>query len=142
MKQPLSFVQEYAKPTEYLLHVPRWKRALDLCCILLAFPIVLPLMSLIALTIRIVSVGPVFFRQQRIGHAGQPFTCWKFRTMRVNADPGIHQNHLDQLIRSELPMTKMDFLGDPRLIPFGAVLRATGLDELPQLINILKGEMS
>jgi exopolysaccharide production protein ExoY len=122
--------------------VPIWKRALDLGCILFTLPMLVPLVSLIALIIRCVSSGPIFFRQQRVGHRGVPFVCWKFRTMRVGADQGVHQDHLDRLIRSGLPMTKMDRIGDPRLIPFGAILRATGLDELPQLFNVLRGEMS
>src|SRR5207244_9600004 len=111
-------------------------------CISLAIPMLLRVMCLIGPCIQLLSEGSLFVRRPRIGYMGCPFTCWKFRTMPTTADPGVHQNHLDRLIRSEMPMTKMDFLGDPRLIPFGALLRATGLDELPQLINILRGEMS
>jgi len=62
--------------------------------------------------------------------------------MKVGADNGVHKNYLKELIRSETPMTKMDSRGDSRLIPLGALLRATGLDELPQLFNVLRGEMS
>lgn len=122
--------------------VPGWKRALDISCILVAAPLLLPLMLLIALSIKIVSRGPVFFKQERVGLLGRTFLCWKFRTMRVGASTACHQNHLSDLIKSEKPMTKMDLFGDPRLIPFGALLRASGLDELPQLINVLKGDMS
>ena len=62
--------------------------------------------------------------------------------MKVGADNGVHKDYLKELIQSETPMTKMDSRGDSRLIPLGALLRATGLDELPQLFNVLKGEMS
>jgi len=122
--------------------VPRWKRVLDIAWILLALPVVAPLMLLIGLLIKIVSPGPVFFKQQRIGFRGRPFTCLKFRSMRPNADTTVHRNYLNELIRADVPMNKMDSRSDRRLIPLGPLLRASGLDELPQLINVLRGEMS
>ena len=122
--------------------VPLWKRVLDLTAIVLATPLVLPFLLLIALVIKIVSRGPVLFRQDRIGFSGKPFICFKFRTMRVGASTAIHQGYFKQLMESDEPMTKMDTMGDPRLIPFGSVLRASGLDELPQLLNVVRGEMS
>lgn len=121
---------------------PVWKRSLDLTCLMIATPTILPLMLLLAAIIKIVSPGPVFFRQERIGYKGRSFMCLKFRTMKVNADTKLHQSHLKDLIKSDTPMTKMDSKGDPRLIPFGHLLRSSGLDELPQLINVLRGEMS
>ena len=99
-------------------------------------------MILIGVLIRIVSAGPVLFKQERVGFLGERFLCYKFRTMHVNADTGIHQGHLNQLMNSDAPMVKMDSHGDPRIIRFGRLLRSSGLDELPQLINILRGEMS
>jgi len=122
--------------------VPLWKRALDIGCIFLALPGVGLLMLGIAALIKLVSPGPVFFKQQRIGLGGRRFLLYKFRTMRVGADAGVHETHLRQLIRSDAPMTKMDANGDPRIIPCGSWLRASGLDELPQLINVVKGDMS
>ncbi len=122
--------------------IPSWKRRLDLVLVLVALPLLLPLMILIAVVIRLVSSGPVLFKQERIGYMGGRFLCYKFRTMHVNADTGIHQGHLNQLMKSDAPMMKMDCKGDPRIIPFGRLLRASGLDELPQLINVLLGEMS
>jgi lipopolysaccharide/colanic/teichoic acid biosynthesis glycosyltransferase len=62
--------------------------------------------------------------------------------MKVNADTKVHQNMLKDMINSDAPMTKMDSKGDARIIPFGSILRSSGLDELPQLINVLKGDMS
>jgi len=121
---------------------PTWKRALDLALILLAAPVALLLGVAITVLIKLSSRGPAFFQQVRIGHHGRRFNLLKFRTMRVDADHSTHQQHLQELIGSESPMTKLDARGDPRLIPFGAILRATGLDELPQLVNVLRGEMS
>jgi lipopolysaccharide/colanic/teichoic acid biosynthesis glycosyltransferase len=119
--------------------ISAWKRGLDLFCLLVALPTLLPLMIGIALLIKLVSPGPIFFMQDRIGYRGSRFRMYKFRTMRANAETNSHQQHLKTLIDSNEPMTKMD---DPRIIPFGRILRSSGLDELPQLINVFKGEMS
>ncbi|HTY85982.1 MAG TPA: sugar transferase [Candidatus Acidoferrum sp.] len=120
----------------------RWKRHLDVLLILLALPFLIPLGLLIALLIRSVSAGPILFRQERVGYRGRRFMCFKFRTMHVDADTTLHQGHLQHLMNSNQPMMKMDSKGDPRIIPFGVLLRASGLDELPQLINVLRGDMS
>ena len=122
--------------------IPFWKRVLDAVVIVLALPVIVPAMALIALYIKLVSRGPVFFRQERIGYYGQSFTILKFRTMHVNAPTNGHENHLKDLMKSTAPMTKLDVKGDARVIRGGGVLRASGLDELPQLINVLRGEMS
>jgi lipopolysaccharide/colanic/teichoic acid biosynthesis glycosyltransferase len=122
--------------------MPIWKRVADIAGALLALLLLSPLFLLVSLLIRIVSPGPVFFRQERVGHSGRPFTIWKFRTMRADADTAVHRDHLRDLIRSGKEMTKLDAARDSRIIPFGNLLRATGIDELPQLINVLRGEMS
>jgi len=123
--------------------VPLGKRAFDLLCLVIALPTLLPLMLGIAALIKIVSPGPIFFTQDRIGFMGKRFRMFKFRTMRPNAETSSHQDYLKHLIKnSDTPMIKMDAKGDPRVIPFGRILRSSGLDELPQLINVLKGEMS
>jgi lipopolysaccharide/colanic/teichoic acid biosynthesis glycosyltransferase len=122
--------------------IPRWKRGLDLACILAAAPLVVPLGLLIALMVKLVSPGPALFRQQRVGYRGRRFLCLKFRTMAVNADTGVHAGHMVHLMKSNCPMAKLDAAGDPRLIVGGRLLRSSGLDELPQLINVLRGEMS
>lgn len=124
------------------VEVPPWKRALDIACLLLALPGVLLLMLVIAVGIKVVSPGPVFFKQERVGHRRKRFLCWKFRTMKVGAGAAAHQQHLQQLLQSDVPMTKLDAAGDHRLIPLGRMLRASGLDELPQLINVWRGDMS
>jgi lipopolysaccharide/colanic/teichoic acid biosynthesis glycosyltransferase len=122
--------------------VPFWKRAFDLGALLVLLPVILLLGLLIALVIRTVSKGPVLFRQERVGHLGKKFMLFKFRTMYVGSNPDIHRGHLEELLASNKPMTKMDLQGDRRIIPFGVVLRSSGLDELPQLINVFRGEMS
>jgi lipopolysaccharide/colanic/teichoic acid biosynthesis glycosyltransferase len=121
---------------------PGWKRTIDLACCLAALPLLALLTVVVALLTRIASPGPVFFMQERVGYRGRRFLCYKFRTMKCSADTSLHQNHLDELIRTNAPMTKMDSRRDSRLIPGAWLLRATGLDELPQIINILRGEMS
>ncbi|HLP76461.1 MAG TPA: sugar transferase [Candidatus Paceibacterota bacterium] len=122
--------------------IPAWKRALDVTLILMAAPIWLPVMLVIATIIKIVSPGPALFRQERIGYLGRRFTCFKFRTMVVNADTSVHQGHLAYLMGSNAPMKKLDSKRDPRVIPCGLILRTLGIDELPQLFNVLRGDMS
>ncbi len=122
--------------------IPRWKRVFDCTLIVLSLPLFLPLSVAIAFIIRRKSVGPILFQQKRVGYHGQTFMCLKFRTMHCGAETVSHQGHLQQLMNSDTPMTKLDNNGDSRIIPFGKILRASGLDELPQLINVLKGEMS
>lgn len=105
----------------------RRKRCFDVTTAGLALIAFMPLLLLIALTIRLSGGGPVLFRQQRTGLHGRPFRIYKFRTMRVMEDG----ETLAQASR-----------GDPRVTPIGAVLRKLSLDELPQLLNIVLGDMS
>lgn len=121
--------------------LPPWKRSLDLVCLLFIAPVLGPILGFIALGIRLSSPGPILFRQERIGFCGQPFTCFKFRTMRAAVETQSHREYLEKLINSDTPMEKLD-LHDPRVSKMGALLRASGLDELPQVFNILRGEMS
>ena len=121
--------------------IPWWKRLLDITCIMLAMPVLVPVGLLVGAIIKIVSPGPVFFQQERIGYRGRRFMCFKFRTMLVNADTDVHKGHLEDLMASNRPMSKLDGI-DPRVIPGGVWLRALGIDELPQLINVMRGEMS
>jgi lipopolysaccharide/colanic/teichoic acid biosynthesis glycosyltransferase len=125
-----------------LCRVPGWKAGLDITCILLLLPLWLPLMILLMLVTRIASPGPIFYRQKRVGFCGKHFFIWKFRTMRLSAETQTHERYFENLMRVDRPMTKLDAYGDPRLAPFGRILRASGLDELPQIFNVLHGEMS
>lgn len=122
--------------------VPCWKTVLDIACILLSLPLWLPVVLFLALWIKLVSPGPIFFRQERVGFREKRFMILKFRTMKLNVETESHERHLEQLINSNVPMTKLDSAGDPRIIPGGRIIRAMGLDELPQLFNVLRGEMS
>src|SRR5436853_6515778 len=121
---------------------PGWKSAFDITCNLVSLPVWLPLITLIALSVAITSRGPIFYRQERIGFGGRHFFIWKFRTMRLSVETQVHERHFEELMRVDCPMTKLDVYGDPRLAPFGRILRASGLDELPQIFNVLRGEMS
>jgi lipopolysaccharide/colanic/teichoic acid biosynthesis glycosyltransferase len=122
--------------------MPLWKRFVDIAGAGLGLVLLSPVFLLTAVLIKLVSPGPVFFAQTRLGYRGKPFKCLKFRTMRVGESAAVHQRHLSKLIRGDQPMRKLDAGKDPRLIPCGGFLRAAALDELPQLLNVLRGDMS
>lgn len=122
--------------------IPTWKRLLDCTLILLSLPVWLPLMMGIAVWIKATSQGPVFFLQERVGLQKRLFKILKFRSMKVNAETRTHENHFAALMRADRPMTKLDAAGDSRVIFGGRILRALGLDELPQIFNVLCGDMS
>jgi lipopolysaccharide/colanic/teichoic acid biosynthesis glycosyltransferase len=119
-----------------------WKRALDLTGCLIALPLLLLCALAMAIVTKLVSPGPLLFRQERVGYQGRRFRIYKFRSMHVRADTVGHQNHFKELVASNAPMVKLDSRGDARLLPGAWLLRATGLDELPQIINVLRGDMS
>jgi exopolysaccharide production protein ExoY len=129
-------------PEALVMALPPWKRVLDLAIIIFTLPVWLPLMLFIAIWVAITSPGPIFYRQPRVGFRGRRFMIVKFRTMKVNAETRSHETYLEQLMVSDRPMIKLDATGDPRLILGGKFLRAIGLDELPQLFNVVRGEMS
>ena len=122
--------------------LPLWKRTLDILCLIAALPALLPVMLVIALAIRLSSRGSILFRQERVGLYGRIFVCFKFRTMKEAAGIQPHKAYLETLINSSTPLKKMDADGDERIERVGGLLRASGLDELPQVFNILRGEMS
>lgn len=118
------------------------KRGFDILAALAAIILLLPLVCLIALAIKLWDRGPVFYRHRRIGLNGAPFDCLKFRSMVVNGDEVLarHLASSSEAAREWEDAQKLK--RDPRITPLGESLRKTSLDELPQLLNILKGEMS
>jgi exopolysaccharide biosynthesis polyprenyl glycosylphosphotransferase len=118
---------------DYLL-----KRTFDFCGAIALLVVFSPMLALIALAVRITSRGPVLYRSIRPGIGGEPFACLKFRTMRTDADA--LQTRLESLNEASGPLFKIR--RDPRTTRVGAVLRRYSLDELPQLLNVLRGEMS
>jgi lipopolysaccharide/colanic/teichoic acid biosynthesis glycosyltransferase len=112
------------------------KRFVDVFLVVLAAPLVLPLGLLIALATWIEGSGPVLYRSRRIGLGGKPFSALKFRTMYPDGE--------ERLTAEQRKLFERNFKleDDPRLTPIGRFLRSASLDELPQLINVLKGEMS
>ena len=124
-----------------------FKRFIDIAIALAVLILTWPILAGIALAIKLDSKGPVFYRHRRIGKDGDPFHLYKFRTMVSGGDDSGYMRYLRELIESErdgssrgLPYAKM--AGDSRVTRLGQVLRCYYLDELPQLINIIKGEMS
>jgi len=115
-------------------------RALDLIATVVMICLLAPLLVLIALIVKLDSPGPVLFRQQRVGRGRRPFLVAKFRTMHHGADHDVHRDYMLALIESGTPAPKL--VGDARVTRFGGFLRRTSLDELPQLWNVLRGEMS
>lgn len=133
----IEFPEALAPKTQSL-----WTRGFDIVGAASMLSVLSPIMMILAITIKFVSPGPIFFRQTRIGYLGSRFELWKFRTMHINAETASHEQYFANLIKSNRPMTKLDSKSDPRIIRFGKFIRQTGLDELPQLINVLRGEMS
>jgi Undecaprenyl-phosphate galactose phosphotransferase WbaP len=126
-----------------LLPLPRaMKRLMDLALVMLALPLLLPVFAVVAVLIKRNSPGKIFFCQQRIGRNGQPFLAWKFRTMVQNADLALAE-HLAANPNAQAEWDRDHKLrNDPRITQIGKILRKTSLDELPQLWNVLRGEMS
>jgi lipopolysaccharide/colanic/teichoic acid biosynthesis glycosyltransferase len=126
------------------------KRMMDILGSVLALVLFSPVFLLSALAIKATSKGSVFFRQPRIGQRGKSFVFLKFRSMYVNNDAAVHKQYVQQLIAGKAnkqPMNGNDqgvykLTKDPRITPVGAFLRKTSMDELPQFLNVLKGEMS
>ena len=127
------------------------KKSFDILAASLGVVILSPLLLLIAILIKLESRGPVIYKQARIGENGKLFTMFKFRSMRLNADSGIHQAYVARLIRENLSLDQLaletgqkslKMEDDPRITRVGWIIRKTSLDELPQLFNVIRGEMS
>jgi exopolysaccharide biosynthesis polyprenyl glycosylphosphotransferase len=123
------------------------KHGLDALIALPAFGLLAPLFAIIGLAIKLNSPGPVFYKATAVGKGGKQFLMYKFRSMRVNSDSAVHKNYVTKLIKGEIRPEGnqgevLKITHDPRITWVGKVLRKTSLDELPQLINVLKGDMS
>jgi len=133
--------ENFDQPGEQI-RISKSTRILDVFVAALSLLVLSPLIALILISTKLLSRGPVIFKQQRIGFRGKPFMCFKFRTMKMETTPLLHQAHTTQLMQSNAPLTKLDETSKASLITGAWILRASGLDELPQLINVLRGEMS
>jgi exopolysaccharide biosynthesis polyprenyl glycosylphosphotransferase len=136
----------YARPGALAAGV---KRALDIVLTAAGGLILLPLLLAIAVAVKATSRGPVLYPQERVGRNGRTFRMYKFRSMVVSNDDGVHRRYVTSLLRdgssagtdaNGRPIYKI--VDDPRVTMIGRLIRATSLDELPQLINVLRGEMS
>ena len=128
----------------------RTKRVMDILGSLAALTLLSPVFLVIALAVKLTSRGPILFRQRRIGQHGRSFTFLKFRSMYVGNDASIHREYVKQLITGKAEKQSSTGNGeavykltkDPRITTVGAFLRKTSLDEIPQFLNVLRGEMS
>ena len=118
------------------------KRLIDLGLIIIMLPLLLPLMVIIALLVKLTSKGPVFYGHKRVGKNHKTLKCWKFRTMCVDSEEKLKQILATDPVRAAEWERDRKFVDDPRVTKFGKFLRKTSLDELPQLFNILAGQMS
>jgi lipopolysaccharide/colanic/teichoic acid biosynthesis glycosyltransferase len=122
---------------------PFWKRVMDVAGALAAILLLSPVLLAVALAVRLSSAGPVFFRQERIGYGGRRFRMWKFRSMYTGAGDAAHAEYLKSLVAGQGGGGEGGFKlrADPRITPVGRFIRRWSLDELPQLFNVLRGDM-
>jgi exopolysaccharide biosynthesis polyprenyl glycosylphosphotransferase len=123
------------------------KRTFDTLAVTLGLILLSPLLLIVAIVIKLDSPGPVFYRQSRVGENGRLFTMLKFRSMKIGNDPSVHKQHTTKLILENLSVEQLSgkclkLEDDPRITRVGKLFRKTSIDELPQLFNILRGEMS
>ena len=126
------------------------KRVIDVVGSGMLLLLMTPILAAIALAIKLTSKGPVIFKQERLGQFGRRFNCLKFRTMAVNNDPKIHREFVHKFIAGKSDAASaadaepavFKITNDPRVTSIGRFLRKTSLDEFPQFINVLRGDMS
>lgn len=118
------------------------KRAFDVVAATAAIILLIPLMLLVGLAVKLYDGGPIFFIQRRVGHGGREFAFLKFRTMAVDADAQLRRLLEEDPEAAREWAEKQKLSRDPRVTPVGTMLRRTSLDELPQFVNVLVGQMS
>lgn len=118
------------------------KRTIDLVGSLVLLIGLLPVIAVVALAVAVTSRGPMIFGHTRVGQDGEPFACWKFRTMVEDAEERLHAILMADPAKAAEFAENHKLKDDPRITPIGALLRRTSLDELPQLYNVLVGQMS
>lgn len=129
---------------------PVWKRIIDIVFAILCLLIFSPIMLAVAIAVKLSSKGPIIFKQKRVGEGGKTFQFFKFRSMYHSCDQNIHQEHIKKLSNGDIDFYQTDpcncssykLQNDERVTAIGRFLRRTSLDEIPQLFNVLKGEMS
>lgn len=133
--------QQITKSKAYDKH---WgKRAMDLLIAIPGLVIISPLLILTAIAIKLDSPGVVLFKQERVGRYGKSFQMYKFRSMRNDVDETIHEEHIKAYANGNLDLSNGNkIIADPRVTRVGNFIRKTSIDELPQLLNVLKGDMS
>ena len=137
-------------PTKSAVLYAGIKRAIDIIGSASLLLMLTPFLLLVGALVKLMSPGPMFFRQVRVGQMKKPFTMFKFRSMHVNADTTVHQQFYGEFIKSSKSQklnggdeaTPFKIANDSRITPIGAILRKTSVDELPQLWNVLRGDMS
>lgn len=123
----------------------RLKRLLDIVVTLLLLPFIAIVMALVAIAIRLDSKGPILFRQKRVGLNGEDFELLKFRSMYPNSDDRLHRQAIEKYLANKVlnnGVAAYKQVDDPRVTRVGKFIRKTSLDELPQFLNVLRGEMS
>jgi exopolysaccharide biosynthesis polyprenyl glycosylphosphotransferase len=145
-----TFYRDFSRNHDIRRNAHRLKRMIDIVVSGLALIALSPIMLLLALLVKCTSRGPVLFRQRRVGRYGAAFTFLKFRSMYSNNDPSIHREYVARHIAGNVHANGAEgtnkvaykLVNDPRITPLGKILRKSSLDELPQLLNVLAGEMS
>jgi lipopolysaccharide/colanic/teichoic acid biosynthesis glycosyltransferase len=141
-----AVARAYSAPDHHVSAQSRGKRVVDLVVALIVLAVSAPLIVVIALLIAMTSPGAILFRQERLCLGGRRFLMLKFRTMRMDADESLHRDYVLSMVRATPDGAKragaFKLVGDPRVTRIGALLRKTSLDELPQFLNVLVGDMS
>jgi exopolysaccharide biosynthesis polyprenyl glycosylphosphotransferase len=141
----LPMVQLCSQKNQWLFM--KIKHAVDALLALPLFFLLLPVFGIIAVAIKLNSKGPVFYRAQAVGKSGRPFAIYKFRSMAVDTSHDIHRDYVSRLIKGDIKDEEnkdqpLKITDDPRVTSVGRFLRKWSLDELPQILNVIKGEMS